>query len=65
MQETKNISCSPKKNQSQKPKTNDDFRKVIISDKLQENQEFSVLRKKRAKKKRKHDDDFRSVVISD
>ena len=44
---------SEKKEQSQKQKNNDDFQKVVISDKMQELKKISVLRKKEQSQKQK------------
>ena len=61
MQKTQFIFCFPKKSKAKK--NNDDFRKVVVSNKLQEKRNFCSPKKK--SKIKKNDDDFRKVVIYD
>ena len=58
---TVKISCPPEK--KSKVKNNDNVRKVVISDKIQEKKRISVLRKKEQSKNKKNNDDFQKVVI--
>ena len=50
------ISCSPEK--KSKPKNNDDVRKVVISDKMQETKIIFCPPKKKSKAKNKNNDEF-------
>ena len=58
---TVKISCPPEK--KSKVKNNDNVRKVVISDKIQEKKEFLSSEKKSKAKNKKNNDDFQKVVI--
>ena len=54
------------KSKAKNKKINDDFRKVIISDKMQKSKKkFCFSKRKEQSQKQKNNDDFRNVVISD
>ena len=62
--ETKKIFCPKKKSESKNKKNNDDFRKVVISEKKCQKKIISVLQKKE-QSQNKNNDDFQNVVICD